>query len=247
MYCDNLTYQNLYAFRSRACLRRQACLPKSSKQMTIIRMPRGADREYLAAYGIFAVYVASSRKGPPAIVGVSRDLIQTLTALRRRRHMPLLHMTCIYWIEDPAEARLLVREVNAGLPQLEMDGAAAQRKIENVAAHIGILLNEHHTVLTRAHAAVEFVERHIENAQANGQLRWFNRAFRHWRLEAKKHGRSMSYAEARARLRKKMFRQVLSAPTKPGLFPALPSLEGRLCVNSKGPLFTLAAKSKTHE
>ena len=192
-------------------------------------MPRGAERAYLAAYGILAVYVAAPSKGPPSVVGVSQDLLQTLMALRRCRCLPLLHMTCAFWIEDKAEARLLAREVNAGLPHygddgmLDADAAVAKRKIENVAAHIGIRLTEHDTVLMRARAAVEFVERKIEDEQANGKLRWFNRAFRQWRLEAQKHGRSMSYGEARARLRQKMFRQILNSEFKPGVFPVLPA------------------------
>jgi hypothetical protein len=189
--------------------------------MIAIRMPRGAERDYLSAYGILAIYVASVPKQSISIVGVSRDLLQTLTALRKRRRLPLLQITCAYWIEDKTEARLLAREVNCGLPMLEMDAATAQRKVENAAAHMCVRLTDHETVRMRALAAAEFVERQIEDAQANGNLRWFNRAFRQWRLEASARGISMSYAEARMRLRKKLFRQMLNANSRPGLFPVL--------------------------
>jgi hypothetical protein len=66
---------------------------------------------------------------------------------------------------------------------------------------MGIALTEHDTVLLRARSAVAFIEERIAQAQAAGELSWFNSAYRAWRLEAKQQGRGMSYAEARARLR----------------------------------------------
>ena len=89
---------------------------------------------------------------------------------------------------------------------------------------MGIALTDHDTVLMRARSAVAYIERQIAQAQATGELQWFNRAYRSWRLQAKQYGRTMSYAEARARLRQKLFRQLLSnevqnEPTS--LFPPL--------------------------
>jgi len=104
----------------------------------------------------------------------------------------------------------------------------AQRKVENVAAHMGIALTEHATVLSRARTAVAYIEQRIKQAQATGELSWFNSAYRAWRLEAKQVGRGMSYAEARARLRKNLFRQILSNEVQPGpnqIFPPLPGID----------------------
>ena len=137
--------------------------------------------------------------------------------------------------EGKTEARLICREVNASLPRgasglLVANAKAAQRCIENVAARMNVTLTDHADVLHRASAAVAFVENHIREAEANGELRWFNQAYRTWRLAAKAEGRTMSYAEARARLRRQMFREVMSSeffPVSKPIFPPLRTLNLR--------------------
>src|ERR1700761_1379298 len=117
-----------------------------------LKLPRGAEREYLAIYGIVAVYVAALPAGPSTFVSCSRDLLHSLLTLRRR--WPALQITSAYWVKDKTEARLICREVNSGLARgdeglLVADAKTAQRRIENVAAHMGIALTEHATVLLR--------------------------------------------------------------------------------------------------
>jgi hypothetical protein len=201
--------------------------------MMALRMPRGAEREYIATSGICAVYVAALPAGP-AYVGISRDLLHSLRALRRK--WPALQITAAFWVQAKSDARLICREVNSSLPHGEQGllvatAKAAERKVENVAAHMGIALTDHATVLMRTRAAVAYIERQIAQAQATGELQWFNRAFRSWRLQAKQYGRSMSYAEARARLRQKLFRQLLSNEVQnepKSLFPPLPGIDFRV-------------------
>ena len=48
--------------------------------------PRGPVREYLIAFGVAAVYVATLPAGEPCIVGVTRDLARTRFAIRRSWH-----------------------------------------------------------------------------------------------------------------------------------------------------------------
>jgi hypothetical protein len=62
-------------------------------------------------------------------------------------------------VQAKSDARLICREVNSRLAQgqqglLVANAKSAQRKVENVAAHIGIALSDHDTVLIRARAAV---------------------------------------------------------------------------------------------
>jgi hypothetical protein len=198
--------------------------------MMALQLPRGAEREYIATSGIVAVYVAALPAGS-AYVGISRDLLHTLRALRHR--WPALQITAAGWVQAKSDARLICREVNSRLAQgqqglLIANAKTAQRKVENVAAHMGIALTDHDTVLIRARAAVAHIERQIAQAQATGELQWFNRAYRSWRLQAKQYGRSMSYAEARARLRQKLFRQLLSNEVQnepKSLFPPLPGID----------------------
>ena len=195
-----------------------------------VRLPRGAEREYLAASGITAIYVAAIPSGP-TLIGTSRDVLRSLIGHRRR--FVGAKITCVYWLRDEREAGLLVREVRASFAQgseglLVANERTAQRRIENTAAHMGIALTDHDTVMIRCRAAVEFIDEKIEQAYAEGNLRWFNSAFRTWRLEAQRYGRSMSYAEARARLRRHLFREIVTGSyhgvtntNRPDLFPAL--------------------------
>jgi hypothetical protein len=194
-----------------------------------LKLPRGAEREYLAIYGIVAIYVVALPTGP-SLVGISRDLLHSLIAVRRRWAGALIHSA--YWVKDRTEARLIVRQVYAELAHcdglLVANTKTAQRRIENVAAHMGIAITEHATVLSRARTAVAYIEQQIDQAQAEGELSWFNQAYRAWRLEARKVSRGMSYAEARARLRQNLFRQILvsecqQVPTP--LFPPLPGID----------------------
>jgi hypothetical protein len=190
-----------------------------------LKLPRAAEREYLAIYGIVAVYVAALPSGS-ARVGISRDLLHSLLALRHK--FSGAHITAAFWVQGKAEARLIARQVNADLALLQPTAWMAQRCVENVAAHMGIAITEHAAVLTRARSAVAFIEQRIAEAEAQGELSWFNSAYREWRLEAKQHGRGMSYAEARARLRQKIFRAVLTNDdqiTPNAIFPPLPGID----------------------
>ncbi|TYL87418.1 hypothetical protein [Bradyrhizobium cytisi] len=196
-----------------------------------LKLPRGAEREYLAIYGIVAVYVGAL-PSDESVVGFSRDLLHSLLTLRRQWRG--LRISCAYWARDRSEARLIATEVNARLlrhPErrvLLADAKTAQRQIENTAAHMGIPLTDHQTVLMRTRSAVAFIEERIAQAQAAGELHEFNRSFRAWRLEAKQLGRGMSYSEARARLRKNLFRQILTSEVQIGserIFPPLPGID----------------------
>ena len=164
-----------------------------------LRLPRSAEREFIAAADIQAVYVAALPSGP-SFVSTSRDLHHSLIALRRR--WPAIRIISAHWVEGKTEARLICRVVNASLPRgasglLVANAKAAQRCVENVAARMNITLTDHADVLHRASAAVAFVENHIREAEAKGELRWFNRAYRTWRLAAKAEGRlPMTYTKA---------------------------------------------------
>jgi hypothetical protein len=176
-----------------------------------LKLPRGAEREYIAASNIVAIYVAALPTGP-TLVGFSRDLLHSLITHRRR--WVGLQITAAFWVKDKTEARLISTEVNRSLAHgdeglLVATAKAAERRIENVAAHMGIVLTDHPTVMLRTRSAVAFIEDRIAQLQASGELAWFNASYRQWRLEAKQSGRGMSYTEARARLRQNIFRQLI--------------------------------------
>jgi hypothetical protein len=137
-------------------------------------LPRAAEREFIAAANIQAVYVAALPSGP-SFVSTSRDLLHLLIALRRRWNG--IRIISAHWVEGKTEAWLICREVNASLPRgapglLVANAKAAQRCVENGGARMNITLTDHADVLHRASAAVAFVESHIREAEAKGELRW---------------------------------------------------------------------------
>jgi hypothetical protein len=208
---------------------RLATLAQHMRAAMVLKLPRAAEREYIATSGIVAIYVAALPSGPTR-VAISRDLLHSLLAIRRR--WPGTLITSAFWLKEKTEARLIVREVHNSFGHgseglLVANAKAAQRRVENVAAHIGIDLTEHAVVLQRARAAVGYIENRMEELQQAGELSWFNAAYREWRLEAKRHGRHLCYAAARARLRQAMFQQILNSESQQfpnRLFPALPTL-----------------------
>jgi hypothetical protein len=169
-------------------------------------LPRRAEREYLTVYGVVAVYVARLPTGE-AFVGASRDLLQSLQAIRRRHAGAAI--VCAYWAKDLVEAQRVCQEAMRGSEGVLMNARTVRARIETAGDRMNLSLTDHETIMQRARMAVEYVEGKIVEAQAAGELRWFNCAFREWRLAANARGRTMSYAEARARLRRAIYRQIL--------------------------------------
>ncbi|MGX1151421.1 hypothetical protein [Bradyrhizobium ottawaense] len=195
-------------------------------------MPHGADREYLIVFGVAAIYVATIPRGEPCIVGVSRDLSQTFDSIRDR--WPWSEIGCAFWVKDRETAEALVTEATEVLPRdpegrLAVRAEFARRQIELVAERWKVPLTDHDAAMSRVHAAVRRVQEKINEANTSGDLAWFNSAYRSWRIEAKKFGRVMSYAEALARLRKAVTKRLitldvidLDAALLPDIFPELP-------------------------
>jgi hypothetical protein len=186
-------------------------------------LPRGAEREYLTVYGVVAVYVVELPTGE-TMVGISRDLLQSLLSIRRRYEGAAI--VCAHWVKDADEAQLICREIVRDSEGVLMNARTVSARIENAAARMNLALTDHETIMERVRMAVEYVDGKIAEAQASGELRWFNRAFRAWRLAAKQHGRTMSYAEARARLRRAIYRKILFGEVceiapMPNVFPPL--------------------------
>jgi hypothetical protein len=93
------------------------------------------------------------------------------------------------------------------------------------ACGLDIPVTGHPVVMYRVGRIVGQVEQRIEQANRHGDLAWFNTAFRQWRLRARSIGRGMSYAEARARLRRAMLGgepELGTAELVAAVFPALP-------------------------
>jgi hypothetical protein len=71
------------------------------------------------------------------------------------------------------------------------------------AQKLGVALTEHSVVLARASAAVARIKSALREAQARGDLQFFNAEYKRRRAEAAAAGKGfMSYGQARARLQK---------------------------------------------
>jgi hypothetical protein len=181
-------------------------------------LPRAREREYLTANGVVAIYVADL-DDDHSTVGTSRDLAQSLYAIRR--HHKYAAIMAAFWVKSQVEAQSIVNEVNRNLEKSRATSQALVDRIKLAATRLNFLINDHDSILLRARAAVTFIDERLSVAQQTGQLKYFNRAYQRWRLEAISHGRGMSYAEARARLRASLYRQIAAGEPSELHFPAL--------------------------
>jgi hypothetical protein len=83
-------------------------------------------------------------------------------------------------------------------------------KVLSVAASQGVKLTEHATVMKRVGPAVGRVNDALRLANGRGELAWYNRAYRLYRLQkAERGGPILSYQKARVRLRCAMLRRLV--------------------------------------
>jgi hypothetical protein len=174
--------------------------------MSTIEIPKQGDREYFRAFGIFALFLAASPARAPCQIGCTRDLGRSLESIRERWHWSV-HLTHAWWLADENAARAIVAAVTAAFPsdrheRFEAHADAVACKIELAAATAGTTLTAHADALRRVQLAVAHVDGMIEEANASGELRWFNRAYREWRTSAPASVvLAMPYGLARSRLR----------------------------------------------
>lgn len=168
-----------------------------------LEIPHGAEREYLIVFGVTAIYVATAAES--CIVGVSRDLDKTLVGLRQK--WPQSEITCAFWTRERKIAKAIIRELKQRQP---CNPEIARQQIVEIAKDWLIGLTSHDAALARVRSGLQQVEVRIREANRRGDLKWFNSAYRAWRLEAKKSGQGMSYTEALVRLRKAVTNRLIA-------------------------------------
>ena len=141
-------------------------------------------RHYLAQFGLGAIAVSSS--GQIQVVGVDR-LARPGTA-------------ALWWTKDRAAAYVVTRAIGAHVPP-SLEAAVAELKA--AAARCDIVLSEHDAVLARARAALDQLDKKLETARSAGQLQFFNRAYKQYRLDCQQRGMgAMPYNIALTKLRR---------------------------------------------
>ena len=142
-----------------------------------------AVRDYLASFGLGCILVR-----PDGEVQVARSLAHTSSA------------AACWWTRDRATAHQVVRAIGAHVPP-SLEAAVAELKA--AAARCDVVLSEHSVVIARAQTALDQLDRKLETARSAGDLQWFNRAYKQYRLDAQGRGQGfMPYGTAMARLRK---------------------------------------------
>jgi hypothetical protein len=161
--------------------------------MIVIEPPSRAVRDYLAQFGVVAIYVTST-----GTLGVGRDLA---------RAAPI---AAAWWVRDRHTAEQILVAIGE-----EQPATVAQATAEVLAAanRLGAVLSEHGAVMARAQAAIDQLSAKLSTAQANGDLKFFNRAYRQYRLGCQQRGEhAMAYGVARAKLRKLLAGAAAGAP-----------------------------------
>jgi hypothetical protein len=120
-------------------------------------------QSYLGAFDLACIYVT-----PDGRIGVTRNLA----------HVGAI--AAAWWAKDAAIAHAVVRATGEHAPaSLE----AATAEILAAAKRIDAVLSEHDVVLARARAAVDQLDGKLAVAQSKGDLQFFNRAYRQYRLD----------------------------------------------------------------
>jgi hypothetical protein len=149
----------------------------------MIELPSRAVRDYLARFGVAAIYLTSSGK-----LGVGRNLA---------RAGPIAAAWCGSAIDVPTSRSSI------GEQQQPATVEEAARAVLAAAARLGAVLSEHSAVMARAKTALTKLNARLATAKQTGALAFFNAEYQRRRLAARAAGaRFMTYGEAKRRLRK---------------------------------------------
>jgi len=165
--------------------------------MMDLELPSHQARNYLLAYGVVAVYIATPPGGRPCMIGTSHDLTQSSSYIKRA-WSPVVDITRAWWVQTKEEAEALERAVisvwweqRINATRLDITGEQALNTITRIAFEKGITIHDHDDVMSKANSAVRKVTEEINHAQATGGLKWFNRAYKAYRLACKAAGENV--------------------------------------------------------
>src|SRR3954471_17890299 len=150
--------------------------------MSSIETPQQGEREYFRAFGVVALFIAASPSGTPCLIGHTRDLGSSLESIRARWHWSI-GLTHAWWLASPDSAMAIIEQVSTGFPadgrgRFEAEADAVAGKIGLTAGAMRVALTAHADAMQRVCTALAHVDGMLASANADGELGWFNRAFR---------------------------------------------------------------------
>lgn len=178
---------------------------------TTIEIPTADAREYFRALGITALFIAASPARSPCMLGHTHDLADSLEEVRARWHCSV-QFTRAWWLANESKAQAILQAVEAAFPAggqghlVEVDADTVAAAIERAAASARVTLTEHAKAIERVQEVLAHVDSMIEGANARGELKWFNKRYRRWRISAPRE--ATGYTVMRARLRAAVVRSV---------------------------------------
>jgi hypothetical protein len=177
--------------------------------------PRKAERAHIKRLDVAAVFVAvvvanvgggDGRSVPHCIVKSSRDLEQS-----QQKGCPGMRIVAAFWVKDSAVADAIAATVgklrdkdNRGLAA---DVEGVQAAIEVAATAQGVKLIPHVEFMRLVARDAAKVKTTVAAAHKSGELKWFNKAFREYRLR----GGAMLYGAAKNKLYGALTRRLMFA------------------------------------
>ena len=187
--------------------------------MLDLEIPRKAARDYLRICGYTAICIITMPSGYPCILRSCRDLAYSL-ARARRTWDKRVEMTYACWTARPDDANRVVSKVSSmhindyrdGTERIFNSGETLRTDIEFVSKVMQIVITDHDAVMGRISTVLRVVNSRLTDAQASGELAFFNKEFKRRRLANPKN--QMLYGQARAKLRIALLKRAIAGDPK---------------------------------
>jgi hypothetical protein len=166
-----------------------------------IDLPSRSELDYTIAFDVAAIYVACPADADqPCLIACARH------ATRSAAHHPKTpRIVFIAWTYGIVEAQATVDRVRSnfsnGSPLQARTSGDMIKLIRQAANKIGVQLTDHDHAMVRVRKNIAEFSKLLAKAEGEGDLRFFNAAYRSYRLAESAQGRkTISYPEARRRL-----------------------------------------------
>jgi hypothetical protein len=151
--------------------------------MIAVELPNKDELIFLSSFGATAISLAT--------VPIRRSLVACGLCHRT--------ITDIWWTHSRGEAEAMIERAGP-----DLDAETARDVILAAARRLGIRLTDNATALARCRAAIAHLDQQLAEAQQRGALKFFNQAYREYRVTRPAGGRFLTYQAALGELRRQI-------------------------------------------